>query len=108
MVLHPSFHVVIQVSCNPPKSIVRSGGKIRVIFVSWGRGLIFRIILVVTAATFFFGAGLLREMCRGVFPKIVEMLCVLHESVQPCSGGLLCGVPYAWVSFRLGRYLTFR
>lgn len=82
MVLHPSFHVVIQVSCNPPKSIVRSGGKIRVIFVSWGGGFDFPIFfLVVTAAAatkprFFFGTGLLREMCRGVFPKIVEMLCV--------------------------------
>lgn len=106
MVLHPSFHVVIQVSCNPPKSIVRSGGKIRVIFVSWGRGLIFRFFFGGDCChVFFFGAGLLREMCRGVFPKIVEMLCVLHESVQPCSGGLLCGVPYVRVSFRLGALL---
>lgn len=67
-VLHPSFHVVIQVSCNPPKSIVRSGGKIRVIFVGWGRGLIFRFFLVVTAATFFSALDFFGK-CAGGFPK---------------------------------------
>lgn len=104
MVLHPSFHVVIQVSCNPPKSIVRSGGKIRVIFVSWSGDLVFRFFFGgdcchVFSALDFFGK------CAGGFQKIVEMLCVLHESVQPCSGGLLCGVPYVRVSFRLGALL---
>lgn len=98
VVLHLSFRVV-QVSCNPPKSIVRSGGKIRVIFVSWGGDLIFRFffLVVIAAATKprFFSALDFFEKCAGGFPKIVEMLCVLHESVQPCSGGLL------WVVFRM-------
>lgn len=113
-VLHPSFHVVIQVSCNPPKSIVRSGGKIRVIFVSWGGGFDFPIFFggdccCCYQATFFFRHWTSSGNVQGGFSENRRnAVCVLHESVQPCSGGLLCGVPYAWVSFRLERYLTFR